>query len=621
MNFRRLFAVAVCLLAASLSPRAAEPQLGYFRFPALSGDTLVFTAEGDLWKTTLSGGVAERLTAHPGAETSAAISPDGGWVAFVGTYEGPAEVFVLPLAGGVPKRLTWEGGPYTVIGWTPDNKVLAGTRRRSTLPAMQLVTIDPVSGLSTDVPLAQASDGDYGPDGTLFFTRLPFQGSNTRRYRGGTAQQIWRFAPAAAEATVVTGDYPGTSKRPMVWNNRVYFLSDRDGTMNIWSMALDGTGLTQHTRHQDYEVHGASLSKGRIAYQHGADLRVFDVAASADRPIPIRLVSDFDHVRERWISNPREWITSSHLSPTGDRVVLTARGQLFVVPVEGGRLVEATRNKKVRYRNGRFSHDGASLLALSDESGEVEFWQVPANGIGAVTQLTNDGAVLRWDGLPSPNGKYIAHHDKDRQLWVFDVATKKQTKLAFAGDGDFDDLAWSPDGKFLAYTAPEPNQLTRIYLWEAATGTIAPATSDRYDSVCTSSPIATSSRWSAARGDRVSRSRSTTNRRAFTTSHSCPAHARRSSRRMSCSRTKDKGQRTKRRTKDKRQRAMGRTKDRGPRTKERRRRTKTAPCPSTTSSLASSRSQSRPATTCRSRPTTSASTSSTAIPSRGPSVV
>jgi tricorn protease len=483
MRLPHFLVLTLCLLTASLTPRASEPQLGYFRFPALSGETLVFTAEGDLWKTTLSGGVAERLTSHPGAETSAAISPDGGWVAFIGTYEGPAEVYVLPLTGGVPKRLTWEGGPYTVIGWTPDNKVLAGTRRRSTLPAMQLVTIDPTSGLSTDIPLSQASDAEYGPDGTLFFTRLPFQGSNTRRYRGGTAQQIWRFAPGGSEAAIVTGDYPGTSKRPMVWNHRVYFLTDRDGTMNIWSMGLDGTGLAQHTRHDDYEVHGASLSKGRIAYQHGADLRVFDIAANAHRPVPIRLVSDFDHVRERWVTNPREWITSSHLSPTGDRVVLTARGQLFVVPVEGGRLVEATRNKKVRYRNGRFTHDGLSLIGLSDESGEVEFWQVPANGIGPATQLTRDGTVLRWDGLPSPDGKFIAHHDKDRQLWVFEVATKKQTKLVFAGDGDFDDLAWSPDSRFLAYTAPAPNQLTRIHLWEAASGKIVAATSDRYDSV------------------------------------------------------------------------------------------------------------------------------------------
>jgi tricorn protease len=483
MRLARLLLLTCVLAAASVSPRAAEPQLGYFRFPALHGETVVFTAEGDLWKTTLAGGVAERLTAHPGAETNAAISPDGAWVAYTGTYEGPAEVFVLPLAGGAPKRLTWDGGPVAVIGWTPEGKVLAATRRHSTLPAMRLQTIDVTTGLATDVPLAQASDGDYAPDGTLFFTRLPFQGSYTRRYRGGTAQQIWRFAPGASEAAIVTGDYAGTSKRPMIWNNRVYFLSDRDGTMNLWSMGLDGQGLSQHTRHADYEVHGATLSKGKVVYQHGADLRVYDIAANADRAVPIRLVSDFDHMRERWVTNPREWITASHLSPNGDRVVLTARGQLFVVPVDGGRIVEATRDKKVRYRNGRFMTDGSSLLALSDESGEVEFWRVPANGIGATTQLTSDATVLRWEGLPSPDGKFVAHHDKDQQIWVLEVATKKQTKLAVAGDGDFDDLAWSPDSKYLAYTAPEPNLLTRIYLWEAATGKIVPATSDRYDSV------------------------------------------------------------------------------------------------------------------------------------------
>jgi tricorn protease len=482
MKLPRLCVLASLVLLASMAPRAAEPQLGYFRFPALNGDIVVFTAEGDLWKTTLAGGVAERLTAHPGAETNAAISPDGAWVAYTGTYEGPAEVYVLPLAGGVPKRLTWDGGPVTVIGWTPDGKVLAATRRYSTLPAMRLQTIDPRSRVAADVPLAQASDGDYGPDGTLFFTRLPFQGSHTRRYRGGTAQQIWRFAPGASEAAIVTGDYAGTSKRPMVWNNRVYFLTDRDGTMNVWSMGLDGQGLTQHTRHADYEVHGATLSKGKVVYQHGADLRVYDTDAGTDRAVPIRLVSDFDHMRERWVTNPREWITASHISPGGDRVVLTARGQLFVVPVDGGRIVEATRDKKVRYRNGRFMADGRSLLALSDESGEVEFWRVPADGLGATEQLTRDAAVLRWEGLPSPDGKFIAHHDKDQQIWVFEVATRKQTKLAFAGDGNFDDLAWSPDSRFLAYTAPEPNQLARIHLWEAATGKIVPVTSDRYDS-------------------------------------------------------------------------------------------------------------------------------------------
>ena len=232
--------------AASVAPRADAP-LGYYRFPALSGDLLVFTAEGDLWKTTVNGGVPERLTAHPGQETDAAVSPDGKWVAFTGTYEGPEEAYVLPLEGGPPRRLTWDGGPVSVVAWTPDAKVLISTRRYSTLPNEMLIALDPVSGAQTAVPLAQASDGIYAADGTLYFTRLPFQGSQTRRYKGGTAQQLWRLAPGAPEAVPVTGDFPGTSKRPMIWKDRLYFLSDRDGTMNVWSMALAG-GASPSTR-------------------------------------------------------------------------------------------------------------------------------------------------------------------------------------------------------------------------------------------------------------------------------------------------------------------------------------------------------------------------------------
>ena len=135
-----------------------------------------------------------------------------------------------------------------------------------------------------------------------------------------------------------------------------------------------------------------------------------------------------------------EWVTSAHVSPTGDRVVLTARGQVFVIPAEQGRIVESTRDKTIRFREGRFFPDGKSLLALSDQSGELEFWKVPANGVGENTQLTTDGKVLRWDGIPSSDGKRIAHFDKDQQLWVYDIASKTNKRIAECGEGDFADV-------------------------------------------------------------------------------------------------------------------------------------------------------------------------------------
>src|SRR5262249_39654802 len=151
-------------------------------------------------------------------------------------------------------------------GWTPDGKVIAAGYARSTLPSEQLLAIDPATKVETYEPLAQASDGTYDGSGkTLFFTRFAFQGSHTKRYQGGTAQSIWRFKDGADEAELITGDYAGTNKDPMWWRNRVYFLSDRDGTMNVWCMDEDGGRKRQITHNVGWDIGGASIDDaGRI---------------------------------------------------------------------------------------------------------------------------------------------------------------------------------------------------------------------------------------------------------------------------------------------------------------------------------------------------------------------
>jgi tricorn protease len=468
----------------SLPVAAQQPAtLGYYRFPALTTDAIIFTAEGDLWRVGLAGGVAQRLTTHAAEESRPAVSPDGRTLAYSASYEGPMEVYTMPIDGGAPVRRTFEGGAAQVVGWTPRGQVLYTTRRHSTLPDAQLATVDLSTSETALVPLAQASDGAYDASGArLVFTRLPFQGSFTKRYRGGTAQNLWSFTAGAEEAVPLTADYAGTSKSPMLWQGRVYFLSDRDGTMNLWSMADQGGDLKQHTHHVGFDMQSPSLAAGRIAYQVGADLRLFDIGSGNDTAVPVRLISDFEHTRERWVKAPTEWITSAHLSPSGDRLLFTTRGQLFVVPALQGRTVEVTRNKRVRYREARFMPDGKSVLAVSDESGEFELWTAPANGIGPSTQLTKDAKVLRWDGTPSPDGRYVAHHDKDLQLWLYDASAKTDTVIATGASDDFRDLRWSPDSKWLAYAVDGANQMTRIYLFGVADRKSTALTSDRYDS-------------------------------------------------------------------------------------------------------------------------------------------
>jgi tricorn protease len=482
--------LAATLLAGASPARAAatavesnpSSTLGYYRFPALRAGTIVFTAEGDLWRVPLAGGVAQRLTSHLGEETRAAISPDGRAVAFSATYDGPTEVYVMPLAGGLPKRLTWDGLRDYVVGWTPQGEVLFTSRRGSGLPAGQLFAVHPATGARRAIPLSQAAEGTWD-GGTLVFTRQEPNISNTRRYRGGTIQQLWTWAGGASEARRLMPGDSAASRTPMPWQGRIYFVGDRSGSMNVWSVKPDGSDARQHTKHDGWDVLGASLDDGRIVYQLGADLRLLDLSSGEDKALDIRIASDLDQTREHWVQTPTDWITSAHLSPTGDRVALTARGQVFVVPVEDGRLVSVTREPGVRWRQARFLPDGRSLAALGDGSGEVEWWKLPANGVGDPSALTHDGTVLRFDGLPSPDGKWLASTNKDQELWLLDVASGRHKRIAVSEYWDDPkDLAWSPDSRWLAYVRPASNLLTQVMLYDTRGGTTTELTSERWDS-------------------------------------------------------------------------------------------------------------------------------------------
>jgi tricorn protease len=318
------------------------------------------------------------------------------------------------------------------------------------------------------------------------------------------------------EAVPLTADYPGTSRSPFWWNSRIYFASDRapkgtayslgdksrnwdGGVMNLWSMTESGADVRQHTFHTDYDIQGLSLHDGRVVYQQGADLWSLDLRAGASSGSPpqpsrldITLPSDFEQMRENWVERPIEYLTSAHVSPNGDRVALVARGNVFVAPVGAGRFVHVARQPGVRYRAAHFAADGKRLIALSDATGEVELWSLPADGMGEPEQLTRNAGILRWEGIPSPDGRWVAHSDKNQELWLYDTRAKEDQRIArnvhasawvsSAPGYDPAELVWSPDGRWLAYNETGPNYLGRIVVYDTETRTHTAVTTDRYDS-------------------------------------------------------------------------------------------------------------------------------------------
>ncbi|WP_263322139.1 S41 family peptidase [Endozoicomonas sp. Mp262] len=479
--------------ARTLSAKTNE---GYYRFPALYENTIVFTAEGDLWVVGLEGGLARRLTSHPGIESDASISPDGKTVAFKAQYEGIAELYTMPLVGGLPRRLTFHG-ISGVTGWTPDGKILYRSYHLSTLPNAQLFVFDPNTENSERLPLAQAADGRYDETGkTLFFTRLPFQGSYTKQYQGGSVEQVWKFTRGASEAEPLTPSYPGTSRSPMWWDNRIYFVSDRDGTMNLWSMNEAGDELSQHTFHKGWDVKSPSLYQGRVVYQLGADLNLLDLATKENRPLSIQLASDFDQLRDKWVKNPLKFLSSMDVSPNGDRLLVTSRGRVFVIPAKKGRLVEVTRQQGVRFKHARFMPDGKTVLIQSDKTGEFEYVTVSADGLSASKHLTDDACSLNNPAIPSPDGKWLVFTDKEDRLSLFDMGRRKKQVIGqsdvargytftpphsrdVAASPGFFNITWSPDSRWLAYARLADNGYAVIHLYDIYRQKLMAVTSDR----------------------------------------------------------------------------------------------------------------------------------------------
>ncbi|HUK14701.1 MAG TPA: S41 family peptidase [Thermoanaerobaculaceae bacterium] len=489
-RFRTLSVVTVLWLAASV----ASAQTKLLRFPAVHGDRVAFCYAGDIWTAPVAGGTATRITAHPGLELFPHFSPDGKWIAFTGQYDGDEQVYVVPAEGGVPRQLTFypARGPLNprwgydnqVYGWTVDGKAVLfrSLRDHWDLGDTQLYTVSVDGGLPVALPMPNSGAGTFSPDGAkVCYSPLARDFRTWKRYQGGWAEDLFIFDLATHASENITNN-PRTDRDPMWIGNAIYFASDRDGTLNLYRYDIATRATSELTHSTTFDVRWPSSdAEGRIVYEFGGELRVFDTRNGADTPTKI-LVPD-DGVAMRPSHYPVEkFVEDFALAPKGERALFVARGDVFTVPIEHGVPRNLTDSSNAHDKWARWSPDGKRVAFVSDRSGEEEVYLVNQDGSGGLEALTTDLKAMLYAPVWSPDGEYLAFSDKDGRLYALRVADRKRVEVAQDRHGSVLDYQFSPRGHFLAFSLANPSNFRSIHVWSAADGTTRELTDPNFNS-------------------------------------------------------------------------------------------------------------------------------------------
>jgi len=484
------FALIAALLPLPVRRAAAPVGTLLLRSPTVSATNVAFVYAGDLWVAPRAqgggGGEARRLTVHPGRELEPRFSPDGRWIAFTGEYDGNSDVYVVSVDGGDPRRLTYHPGPDLVQGWTPDGKqVLFSSARASHSFYDRLFTVPVDGGFEEPLPMPMAERGAYAADGGRMVynpVRNLWTEDTWRRYRGGQEPFLWVFDFKTQDIEPVPHDN-ASDTWPMWIGDAVYFVSDRDGTMNLFAWDTKTKQLRQLTHYVDFDIKSASSGAGVIVYEQGGRLHLYNPATSADSGLAIHVNPDLPATRPHWASAV-PFIQNADISPTGARAVFEARGDIFTVPAKKGDSRDLTRTPNVAERSPAWSPDGKTIAYFSDAGGEYRLMLRDQSGLGAETAVPLDGPTFYYSPVWSPDNKRIAYTDKRLKLWYVDLATKKPVPVDSDTYDHFERSLtpdWSPDGKWLAYVKRLPNQLRAVFLYDVTAGKPHQVTDGRSD--------------------------------------------------------------------------------------------------------------------------------------------
>lgn len=432
------------------------------RTPDIHGDKIVFSAEGDLWLADLSEGNAERITTDEGVETNPRFSPDGSWIAFTGQYDGGNDVYVMPAAGGAPRRVTYDPTGAEMVSWTPDGKSILFRSHRNSAFGLRLFLVPVAGGLPVPLPMEKAAQGSFSPDGgKLAYVRLPLEEHHWKRYHGGEANAVWIYNRAAKKFGRIDSDT--VNEQYPVWVGKdIFYVSERDGTANLWRFDTETGAQKRVTSRSAYDVVSPASDGRSLIYVWGNELWVYNIATGSEKQVKLNLISDMIHARPHTLPGT---LAGFSIGPTGKRVAVLGRGQIFTAPAESGDIREISNQLGTKSKDPAWSPDGKSIAFVSDRDGEENLWIAPGAGDGPAVELTHEAKIPLDGPVWSPDSKLIAYRDFSNALNLVDVAAKTKTKIDQADYDSISDYRFSPDSKWIAYSKQEDGFTRSLFLY------------------------------------------------------------------------------------------------------------------------------------------------------------
>jgi tricorn protease len=485
--FRRTFMLsAVLMLAVMAQMTSAQTRL--LRTPTVSATQIAFAYANNIWTVPRAGGSARRLTSFQGQTLNPHFSPDGKWIAFSGEYAGNLDVYVVAADGGEPRRLTWHPGGDQAQGWMPGGKAIVFSSARATWApsgAPRFWTVPVAGGVEVPMPLPRAYQGKISADGAHVAYRMNNSWDEERRnYRGGQNRPIWIVDLKTFD--LVSPPWTDSKDVDPVWlDDAVHFISDRDGVANVWSYQTKAKKLTQLTKFTDFDVKAINSGAGALVFEQAGYIHELDPGTGKEHVVNITAVGDFPWMMPNWqdVSNR---ITSMALSPTGKRVAVEARGEVFTIPADKGDVRNLTNSSGSAERDPAWSPDGKFVSWFSDKSGEYKLVIEAQDGLTPPREITLKNPNHYYTPSWSPDSKKLLFSDTNLRVSVLDIASGEAKVV---GNDPWMvpqrtlNPVWSPDSKWVAYASRLKSMYHAIFVSNVETGASKQITDGLADAV------------------------------------------------------------------------------------------------------------------------------------------